>query len=65
MTGMPMGAGACAGGGKDREHKTPDYLRGRYLPDSEDICYDREGNIIFPYGVDAIEWLNNHRPRGR
>jgi hypothetical protein len=64
MAGMPMGAGA-GGGRNDREHQSPDYLRGRYLTDSEDIEYDRNGNVILPYGVDAIEWLNNHRPRGR
>jgi hypothetical protein len=64
MTGMPMGAGAGAGGGRDSEHKAPDYLRGRHLPDSDEIEYDRNGNVIIPYGVDAIEWLNNQHPRG-
>jgi hypothetical protein len=65
MAGMPMAGGAGAGGGKDRDHQTPDYLRGRYLHGSEDVEYDRNGNVIVPYGVDAIEWLRNHRSEGQ
>jgi hypothetical protein len=61
MAGMPMGAGA-GGGDRDREHKTPDYLRGRYL-DEDPPELDRNGNIILPAGGSIDEWVRQHRDR--
>jgi hypothetical protein len=52
----PMAGGAGARGEKDRERRSPDYLRGNYL-DPGTPAYDEHGFAIMPPSGLVEDWL--------
>jgi uncharacterized protein YukE len=62
----PMMGGAGAGGGRDGERQRPGYLRGHYLPSSDEFEYDSNGVMILPPGgfIDPAEFRGDPPNQG-